>query len=458
MSKVKSIGLLVLCLSYLELTTGNLNSSQISSLKCTEEFNKSLSYRSSIDNERRSKAQMVFIDLSQPPYEVKGDGVKDYTKAIQQAFNAAKTQRKVQVSIPQGVYKITKRLVIYQNTHIKMARNTKLLRCHSAGFFINGNSKDVFYGYKGNGNITIEGGVLDGNITKYKSPFNAVGLAHGASIKIKNVVFKDVIKYHAIDMNGCKNVLIENCRFEGFKDTVSDDSNYFREAIQIANHTSFGFANFGAFDGTPCENVTIKSCYFGPSGTPKTKSWNVAIGNHYAVNDSYTSNIKIINNKFKAINYTAVRLFKFNNCKVYGNVFEDCTRSITVSSVKANTASSQNKDGSQSGKPQAGKGYEILNNTFKNTIKENIYAKGAVKGKVRARIRGIIIKDNLFINESNKTVQGGAAIFLKYVYGYKVYNNKIIKSKYQNYRLKNNIVKEEDCIKGKIYNNIYRTP
>jgi hypothetical protein len=397
------------------------------------------------------------IDVTKPPYNAKGDGVTDDTEAIQKALNKVKKLDAVSVLIPAGTYKITKRLIIYKNTHIKMDDNTRILRCHKKGFFINGEAGDRYYGFKGNGNITIEGGILDGNINKYTTGFSAIGLAHGSNIKLANVVFRDVINGHAIDLNSCKNVLIDSCRFIGYKDNTSNNRYYFREAIQISNHTLLGFKDFGAYDGTPCEKVTVKNCYFGESGTKGTKPWNVGIGNHGAVHDLYTKEVNIINNTFKANKYTAVRLFKFNDCKIYGNTFEECTRGVTISSVKADTISSLNSDGSQSGKPQAGKNYEIKNNTFNNTMKEDIYAKGAVKGSIAARISGITITDNVFINRNNINNKKKAAIFLRYADKYKVYNNKIIDSKTmeKDSKAKNAIIIEDDCINGKISNNVY---
>lgn len=45
-----------------------------------------------------------------------------------------------------------------------MDKGARPLRDHNAGFFINGRTGDSFTGYNGNGNITIEGGTLDGTL------------------------------------------------------------------------------------------------------------------------------------------------------------------------------------------------------------------------------------------------------------------------------------------------------
>lgn len=396
------------------------------------------------------------IDPTKAPYNAKGDGTTDDTAAIQKALNLAKEGTKISVLIPKGIYKITDWLIIYKNTHIKMSKDTIILRCHRGGFFINGEKKDTYYGYVGNGNITIEGGQLEGNSSAFKKGFSAIGLGHSSNIKISNLVIKDVINGHAIDLNSSKNVVIENCGFLGFKDTTEGNKNYFREAIQISNHTLRGFKNFGAYDGTACENVTIKGCYFGSSGTKGTKSWNVGIGNHSAINNIYTSNVNIINNVFKSMGYTAIRLFKFNNCNVQGNTFNNCRRAVTISSAKANTSASLNKDGSQSGNPQAGKNYKIIKNTFRNTIKESIYAKGALEGENIAMISVISIRGNSFINEKILAKKRKAEVFMQYVDKYKIYDNYIINSKSLNDSYKNSIVTVDKCTNGNVYHNIVK--
>jgi len=141
-----------------------------------------------------------------------------------------------------------------------MDKGARLLRDHNAGFFINGRTGDNFTGYNGNGNITIEGGTLDGNFTARYKHYNAIGLARGHNIVLRDIELIDVRGAHAMDIKACKDILIENCKFKGYDINYTvdgDGASYYCEAIQIANHTEAGFNSFGSFDAQPCENITI---------------------------------------------------------------------------------------------------------------------------------------------------------------------------------------------------------
>lgn len=330
-------------------------------------------------------------------YGAKGNGTNDDTMAIQEALNQVKKSNKIiQVYIPSGKYKLTNTLKIYKNTHLILEEDSIFLRSHNNSFMINGNYGDTFNGYNGHGNIVIEGGIWEGNILDYPDSFNAIGIARAKNITIKNVVFRDVSSFHAIDLSSSENVLIENCKFLGFIDITPNNSRFFSEAIQISEHTIFGFNAFGAFNGTPNKNIEIRNCTFGESGTTGTTAWPVGIGNHYSVFDKYNSNIKINDNHFQGMTFAGIRNFKWYYTIIKNNTFINCARGIFLSNPDGNGESSKTVEGVQTSLPQSSKKTIITENTFERTQKENIVGFGWEKNGLHAKIESIKIDNNVF--------------------------------------------------------------
>ncbi|WP_179885483.1 right-handed parallel beta-helix repeat-containing protein [Bacillus cereus] len=337
-------------------------------------------------------------DITEREVNVKALNVLTDTAAIQTALDLAKSNGKVSVLIPGGVYRITKTLVIYANTHIRMDSNTVLLRAHSGNIMMNGEKDAEYRGYDGNGNITIEGGILDGNVKEFYSGFTQFDLARGNNIIIKNVTFKDTLSAHCIDMNACRNVSIKQCRFVGYKNLDTSDNNQ-REAIQIAEHTKDGFPAFGVYDATPCENVTIEDCYFGSSGTEGMDPWPVGIGHHASVHDIFNRNIKVFKNAFEGMTYAGIHIMKYQDTLVKDNTFSNCNVGVLVTNVMANSYSSMRPDGTQSGKSQAGRNAKIQSNTFINCKQECVRISSYVQEDNDSRFEDVVISDNTCLND-----------------------------------------------------------
>ena len=327
-----------------------------------------------------------------------GNGIADDTLPIQQALDSAKYNGQASIVIPAGIYRLTKTLVIYRNTLIRMDPNAILLRGHSGNIMMNGEKDAEYVTYSGQGNLTIEGGVLDGNVKEFYSGFTQFDLARGSNITIKNVTFKDTLSAHAIDMNACKNVSIKQCRFIGYKNLETSDSNS-REAIQISEHTKDGFPAFGIYDGTPCENITVEDCYFGKSDTEDMGFWPVAIGHHAALHDIYNRNIKVFKNTFEGMTYAGVRIMKYRDTIVKDNMFTDCSIGVMVTNVMANSYSSRYPDGTQSGKSQSGRNAKIQDNTFINCKQECVRISSYVQEDNDSRFEDVIISNNTCLND-----------------------------------------------------------
>ena len=330
-----------------------------------------------------------------------GDGKTDDTLIIQKALNSAKSSNKpITITIPKGTYKLTDTLVVYSNTNITLEKGAILERNHSSSIIVNGESTKEYKKYDGEGNITIEGGTLDGNLENYPSPFNAIGIAHGKNISIKNLVVKDIAGGHAIDINGSKDVLIENCQFLGYKDVTTDHSRYYSEAVQIAEQTKLGFPRFGEYDGTPSQDITIDNNYFGPSGTKGTTAWPVGVGNHLTVYDEFNKGIKIINNRFDGMTLAGIRPLKWQDTYIANNTFTSCYIGIQLSNTNGQGESSKTVDGVQTNKPQSGSNYVIENNTFNNSKKNGIFGRGWFINDTLATMDSLTVKGNIFTNQN----------------------------------------------------------
>ncbi|MEF3304754.1 right-handed parallel beta-helix repeat-containing protein [Paenibacillus sp. GYB003] len=326
-----------------------------------------------------------------------GDGTRDDTASLQAALNQTQQGGISRVVVPKGTYKVTNTLRIYRNTHLMLDPGATILRCHDHSFLVGGDNGATYEGYEGHGNIVIEGGVWEGNILAYPDAFNGFGLARGQNIVVRGVEMRDIVSNHGIDMNACRNVWIENCRFLGYKDGTADQSRDYPEAIQLANHTASGFSQWGAFDGTPCRNVVVAGCYFGASGTPGTQPWPSGVGNHYAVYDSFNSNIKIAGNTFDGMTFAGVRSFKFAELFIEGNAFLNCRRGVMLSNPAGNTESSKDGAGNQTGLPQSSRNVVIAGNVFKGTLGENVYCVGWPKDNdVYAKVESVVIANNAF--------------------------------------------------------------
>lgn len=341
----------------------------------------------------------------------KGDG-SDATVAIQSALNMAmNTNDGIIVEIPDGDYLISNKLRIYRNTHLKLGKNARMLRGSYVSLMVNFDDTvnpllDTTDTYSGHGNITIEGGIWDGNILNQayaNTGFNAFQFVKARNITFRNMTVKDIVTCHALDMNAIENLTIENNRFIGYKDaTVSGDSWYPRdyvEAIQISNLTSSGASGVGVFDGSPCKNVKISNNYFGASGTVGTQAWCVAVGGHGAVHDKFNEDIKLTFNTFDGMTHSGIRNFKFKNTKVISNTFKKCERDISISNSNGDDSTSLRYDEPtrtfiQTGLPQSGSDMIIQGNTFEDTKRSIVWAKGWAKGSTIAKFDGIKFEGN----------------------------------------------------------------
>jgi hypothetical protein len=251
----------------------------------------------------------------------------NWTLAFQRVLDLAKDGKAITLYVPKGSYKIKESCIVYSNTTIKMDDSAVLILDSAHRFFVNGEKNKEYSGYNGNGNISILGGILDVN----KKNRAAISFAHGENIVIENVRIKNVVDGHGFELSALKNVRINNCRFENFKnvDVVNKD---YVEAIQLDINTEKAFPAFGGYDETINDNITIENCYFGTDDNPPEGfgPWPTGVGSHASIKNKWNRNIVIKNCTFEGATYSAIRNFSWANTTIQNNTFRNCVKTITV--------------------------------------------------------------------------------------------------------------------------------
>lgn len=331
-----------------------------------------------------------------------GDGSTDDTAAIQHALNAIRDAGGGEVELLRGRYMITEILRLYEGTSLHCDPQTVIFRgAATSGIFINGDAGATYPRYEGHGNITIEGGVLDGNLDSFPDAYSAVSIGHAAHIVVRNVEFRDVSWAHALEINSSDDVLIEDCRFFGFMDSP-DGSRFYSEAIQIDIPTALSFPAFGAWDGTPSRNVTIRRNTFGASGTDGTTAWPCGVGEHGAVHGVFSGAVRIEANTFDGATYYAIRTFQWRDCQITGNLFTNCNGGIAVSTATPNSLSTQDVNGVQQGNSLPNSRLLIADNIFRD-----VGGSGAVAayGREHALNDGLHVASNLVENCAGSAIR-----------------------------------------------------
>lgn len=283
----------------------------------------------------------------------------DVTNIIQQLLSTAKVAP-IRVYIPAGEWPLSSVLRIYKNTHFLMHPQASLIRKHDEDMFINGDLDDAFHEYGGNGSIIIEGGILEGNALEHPDGFNGINFGHAQGLIFKEITIRDVSYAHGIEINACKDVLFDGCRFEGFYDPTPTKERYISEAIQLdlAKNKEV-FEPFGDYDNTPCHNVKVINCYFGAS--ENFPAWNRGIGSHSCTHNRWHDTIRILNNTFESIQDYSVYVFKWNNVIISENNLNNAA-GIAVRIPNPGTESTKDIDGNQTNITQPCKNIEISKN------------------------------------------------------------------------------------------------
>lgn len=260
-------------------------------------------------------------------------GLPDYSAHLQKAINYAYNQGGGTVYLYPGFYYI-KVLRMREGVTLKMYSGftdasegftdelAEMIKKGEVTVLINSrimNADYNDYGRNGSSNFTISGGVIDNNHTTTSTVL--FGLSE--NIVVENAVFKDIKNNHVFQITGCNNVTIRNCIFAGFE----WGGTFTRETIQIEQ--SHPGAHGSNPDTTPqrfengeiygSKNITIDSCYFGPSD--ELPGAHIAIGHHGTAHEAVCDNLTITNNIFDSPTYAAIRFANIVDAEITGNKF-----------------------------------------------------------------------------------------------------------------------------------------
>lgn len=298
--------------------------------------------------------------------------------------------------LPPGVYCVDKRLVIPKNTTIYGYGATLKRFGNAGGWFTNLKDGEGPIQYEGNGNLRFYGITFDGNHEIDKA-MNGVVLGHAENVTVQDCMILDVHTTHAFDLNGCKDVLIDHCLFKGQKNPENNN----KEAIQVSLAAEIGIGDItgSSYDSTPSKNIVVQNCYFGPS--ENYPSYATAIGDHFSVYDQWVSNLVIRNNFIEGTTNFALRVYKFKNTLIEGNVIDKCNGGIFATPTPGGYTSSVNAEGIQKGAAQQGENLKIINNTITNIEKIGVHVSAYPNKKVPDRNESfdvVEVRDNTFKN------------------------------------------------------------
>lgn len=207
-----------------------------------------------------------------------GDGLQDDTATIQEMLD-----RCGYVYLPSGTYLITRPLIIHSNTHFHLAQTAILKLADHANCSILDN--DGLYSDIPNENVTIEGGIWDGNHDyqeRQKIPNEGrpcdenedkpceketyisniytvmmVRLIHINRLLIKNVTYKNPTSY-AVQIGDVKDFKVENITFDYALTKRNMDGIHIQGPARFGYiHNIFGNANDDHV--ALCANGTIRS-------------------------------------------------------------------------------------------------------------------------------------------------------------------------------------------------------
>src|SRR5699024_7305466 len=296
--------------------TGNYNSQiehyrqDVKDLK--DNYKKDLS---EIKNDTNERFEDISIYVMPKP-----SNREENTNNLQYLLNKGGKNKNIKIKFRSGEYKLDT-CFIKDSTEIELMDDTILI-CDGGESFSGSNhlfrnadeNENTATNYNGNGNIHIHGGTIkNGHI---------ISMIQAKNVIIENMNIIDMVTTHAVEIAGCKNVILRNLHFEGklYSERGNDGK---AEIIQIdlATYGNFPWLPEGSssFNSIINENITIENCVFKP-GKNSFKYHYSSIGSH-SRNIENHKNIKITNCYFYNTTQSAIQLYTTDNVIIENNIF-----------------------------------------------------------------------------------------------------------------------------------------
>ena len=316
----------------------------------------------------------------------KGDGITDDYAAMQYALS-----NNTYIWVPEGTYNMSAELLIKKNTYFKLHPNARIVRKHNDDLLSNYDTTSG--GWNGQGNIIVEGGIFDCNGNNYPDVGTGLSFQHGDGIVVRNTTVKDTPYGHAMEITGCRNVMVDSVNFLGF---VQDSAHYYVEAIQIETSgpppTGATYTYPYVTDGTTSMNITVQNCRFDASD--KNTPFPAGVGSHGTIFGHFYDNITVRNNHFIGCTYWAIRPFKWRNVIIDGNIIENgAGGAIYIVTPNGGLSIQDINHVTQYAEPLDS--FIVTNNIVSNMQGTGVYVVG---GDANSYISDIVIKGNVFKN------------------------------------------------------------
>lgn len=305
----------------------------------------------------------------------KNCSVEEIQKALDK--NASNASKHLTVNIPAGKYTLKRTLFVSSNTTVHADKNAVFRLSSKDGYKTLIGSYN-FSGDKGGyhhiQNVTIEGGVWDGNYISGEY----IRFIHGKNITIRNVAVKNGGNgAHLITLAGVKDGLIEKCVLTGYSGKDA------KEAIHLdIVHDQSMVPGTDRYDDTTNQNIVIRN--------NTVKNYSRAVGSHSAVDGVFQKNVTITGNTFTNLREEAVKLYGFVNTKVTKNKIDGAKIGIRVYTYLSGASYKKALSGTKKEKLPSNYKIVISKNEIKNSKQYGIQMNGTKKRP----LKGVIVSEN----------------------------------------------------------------
>lgn len=371
----------------------------------------------------------------------------DFQQALLNAKDKGTANRIYKIHITKDL-RINQSVGIYSNTMIVVDKNVKIIRNLPAGdggttFRVGkpGSSASGYY-YR---NITIQGGIWDGNVRSKDTGFCTFKVNHSQNVKFLNMTIQNDLEGHMIEAGAVNGLTISRVNFKNHKcyfKAHKNKNDYYEheEALQL-DVNLYETTAIGNYDKYQNKNVTVDRCNFTNLGR--------GIGSHNSIDGCYFTNMKFTNNTFKNIKSYAIGAINYRNSKIQNNKILNCGSGILfvnskpnytgytgtyvvknwnlkVNTSKDNSVISDNTITINSPKSKDSRALYINGNKIS---KPAIYKKGLNSANRLSGYQGYLKGDHringLTITKNNITVKNMTAVFYKGIRNSTFSNNNI---------------------------------